>query len=202
MALRSVSAGLSGLGGVTSLCARSRGEPSSARCEQRLSDGSPLARANPCAPAPECGVTHFCLRTHTQRSEPCRDGGVGWGGWGPIWRAQGVCGPHPPQHATSARHGSPPHTSAQKRQRTMHKPARHYPSKPRSPGDSRKTRLVKMRMPGHSRFSPCSLMKARAAIVASFTALWAARSGSSRSFIRVPRRRSMWASGFCLNFRS
>ena len=40
---------------MTSLCARSRGEPSSAHCEQRVSDGSPLARANPCAPAPECG---------------------------------------------------------------------------------------------------------------------------------------------------
>ncbi len=43
------------LGGVTALCARSRGEPSSAHCEQRLSDGSPLARANPCVPAPEGG---------------------------------------------------------------------------------------------------------------------------------------------------
>jgi hypothetical protein len=42
-----------GLGWVTALCARARGEPSSAHCEQRLSDGSPLARANPCAPAPE-----------------------------------------------------------------------------------------------------------------------------------------------------
>ena len=106
------SLGLPSWGGVTSLYARTRGEPSSARCEQRLSDGSPLARAIPCAPAPEVGVTRqkkqswqhagktmqprskknwrFCLRSHTQRSEPCRDGGVGWGGWGPIWRAQGV----------------------------------------------------------------------------------------------------------------
>ena len=49
--------GCPGWGGVTSLCARSRGEPSSAHCEQRLSDGSPLARAIPCAPAPECGDT-------------------------------------------------------------------------------------------------------------------------------------------------
>ena len=46
---------LSGWGGVTSLCARSRGEPSSAHCEQRLSDGSPLARSISCTPAPECG---------------------------------------------------------------------------------------------------------------------------------------------------
>ena len=46
-----------GLGGAASLCARSRGEPSSAHCEQRLSDGSPLARAIPCVPAPECGDT-------------------------------------------------------------------------------------------------------------------------------------------------
>ena len=36
------------------------------------------------------GNPHFCLDSYTQRSEPCRDGGVGWGGWGPIWRAQGV----------------------------------------------------------------------------------------------------------------
>ena len=49
--------GLPSWGGVTSLCARTRGEPSSAHCEQRLSDGSPLARAIPCAPAPEYGVT-------------------------------------------------------------------------------------------------------------------------------------------------
>ena len=97
-----------------SLCARSRGEPSSAHCEQRLSE-----RLTPCPCDPVCACTgmrghaekgkgwlakrlakrcsrgakatpHFCLRTHTQRSEPCRDGGVGWGGWGPIWRAQGV----------------------------------------------------------------------------------------------------------------
>jgi hypothetical protein len=31
---------------VTALCALTRGKPSSAHCEQRLSDGSPLARAN------------------------------------------------------------------------------------------------------------------------------------------------------------
>ena len=37
---------LSGWGGVAVLCARTRGKPSSARCEQRLSDGSPLVRAN------------------------------------------------------------------------------------------------------------------------------------------------------------
>ena len=99
--------------GTASLCARSRGEPSSAHCEQRLSE-----RLTPCPCDPVCACTgmrghatkgkklantqatrcsqraknnpHFCLRPHTQRSEPCRDGGVGWGGWGPIWRAQGV----------------------------------------------------------------------------------------------------------------
>jgi hypothetical protein len=41
-----------GLGWVTALCAPPRGEPSSAHCKQRLSDGSPLGRANLCAPAP------------------------------------------------------------------------------------------------------------------------------------------------------
>ena len=77
-----------GWGGVTSLCARSRGEPSSARCEQRLSDGSPLARAIPCAPAPECGETRkrerqpgFFVCTST-RSAACRTGMAGWAGEG------------------------------------------------------------------------------------------------------------------------
>ncbi len=102
--------GLPGWGGVASLCARARGEPSSAHCEQRLSE-----RLTPCPCEPVCACTGIrgharkgnswqndaaeaqktpwtssLLRTHTQRSEPCRDGGVGWGGWGPIWRAQGV----------------------------------------------------------------------------------------------------------------
>ena len=94
--------------GTASLCARSRGEPSSAHCKQRLSE-----RLTPCPCEPVCACTGMrghtekgtsgptmqrrakapcicCLRTHTQRSVPCRDGGVGWGGWGPIWRAQGV----------------------------------------------------------------------------------------------------------------
>jgi len=87
-----------GWGSVTLLCARSRGKPSSAHCEQRLSE---RLTPRPCEPVCACtgmrghagkekGNPHFCLRPHTQRSVPCRDGGVGWGGWGPIWRAQGV----------------------------------------------------------------------------------------------------------------
>ena len=95
-----------GWGSVTLLCARSRGEPSSAHCEQRLSERLTPCPCDPvCAcvlngfftrcrmPTPEDGekaIGILCLRTQTQRSEPCRDGGVGWGGWGPIWRAQGV----------------------------------------------------------------------------------------------------------------
>ena len=90
--------GLPGWSGVASLCARSRGEPSSAHCEQRLSDGSPLARANPCTPAPECGVTREkgqrwqtmqrrakapCISARAPtRSAASRDGMAGWAGEG------------------------------------------------------------------------------------------------------------------------
>ena len=35
-------------------------------------------------------VSLAALYDKVNRSEPCRDGGVGWGGWGPIWRAHGV----------------------------------------------------------------------------------------------------------------
>ena len=44
------------------------------------------------------GWRYCALRPHTQRSEPCRDGGVGWGGWGP-----------------TARRGSPPQEPGKKR---------------------------------------------------------------------------------------
>ena len=75
----------------------------------------------PCAPAPEYGdrrekngryrgrcsrgqnrQTRPRLRTHTQRSEPCRDGGVGWEGGADLASA-GSMRPRPPQHVTSAR---------------------------------------------------------------------------------------------------
>jgi len=78
--------GLPGWGGAAALCARTRGEPSSARCEQRLSDGSPLARAIPCAPAPEYGVKRkrerqpAFLPAHphaAQRAVPGWRGGLG-----------------------------------------------------------------------------------------------------------------------------
>ena len=88
LGLRSVCRVCPGWGGVASLCARSRGEPSSAHCEQRLSE-----RLTPCPCDPVCACTgmrghagkgkkrtndatkskstlHFCPRTHTQRSEP------------------------------------------------------------------------------------------------------------------------------------
>ena len=43
------------LGGVVALCAQTRGEPPSARCEQRLSGGSPLVWAGLGTPGAECG---------------------------------------------------------------------------------------------------------------------------------------------------
>ena len=58
-------ASLHGWSSAASLCARTRGEPSSARCEQRLSDGSPLARAIPCAPA--VSIHDFCTRCRRKR---------------------------------------------------------------------------------------------------------------------------------------
>jgi hypothetical protein len=59
------------LGGVIALCARARGEPSSARCEQRLSDGSPLARANPCASALESRKRRTNLGTAGAKLRKC-----------------------------------------------------------------------------------------------------------------------------------
>ena len=71
------SAGFSG--GVTSLCARSRGEPSSAHCEQRLSE-----RLTPCPCDPVCACTgmrgHAFLPAHphaAQRAVPGWRGGLG-----------------------------------------------------------------------------------------------------------------------------
>ena len=49
-------------GGVTSLCARSRGEPSSAHCEQRLSE-----RLTPCPCDPVCACTG--MRGHVEKGK-------------------------------------------------------------------------------------------------------------------------------------
>ena len=68
-----------GWGGVTSLRARSRGEPSSAHCEQRLSE-----RLTPCPCDPVCACTgmrgHAFLSAHphaAQRAVPGWRGGLG-----------------------------------------------------------------------------------------------------------------------------
>ncbi len=87
------SAGLTGLGDVTSLCARSRGEPSSAHCEQRLSE-----RLTPCPCDPVCACTgmrdhagrRHCSRKSATRISVCdptrsaasRAGMAGWAGEG------------------------------------------------------------------------------------------------------------------------
>ena len=70
---------LHGLGGVAALCARTRGEPSSARCKQRLSE-----RLTPCPRDPVCACTgmrgHAFLPAHphaAQRAVPGWRGGLG-----------------------------------------------------------------------------------------------------------------------------
>jgi len=66
--------------GAAALAAPTRGEPPSARCEQRLSGGSPLADANPGTPAgksePASGAGA------STRSAASRDGMAGWAGEG------------------------------------------------------------------------------------------------------------------------
>ena len=113
-----------GWGGVTSLCARSRGEPSSARCEQRLSDGSPLARAIPCAPAPECGETRkrerqpgFFVCTST-RSAACRTGMAGWAGEGGGRFGERRWKEAHSLHSTPRQHGAARHYKSQARNAT------------------------------------------------------------------------------------
>ena len=54
--------GLPGWSGVASLCARSRGEPSSAHCEQRLSE-----RLTPCPCDPVCACTG--MRGHAEKGK-------------------------------------------------------------------------------------------------------------------------------------
>ena len=102
------SAGLTGLGDVTSLCARSRGEPSSAHCEQRLSE-----RLTPCPCDPVCACTGIrrqktpaFLSAHphaAQRAVP------GWrGGLGSVGADLASAGsmrppPSPARHVSTAR---------------------------------------------------------------------------------------------------
>ena len=56
-----------GLSGVASLCARSRGEPSSAHCEQRLSE-----RLTPCPCDPVCACTR--MRGHATKGKKLAKG--------------------------------------------------------------------------------------------------------------------------------
>jgi len=137
-------------GDVSSLCARSRGKPSSARCEQRLSDGSPLARAIPCAPAPECGVTrekansrqpagketgktmqprskgqpasNVCAPT---RSAASRAGMAGWAGEGGGRFGERREYEAPTLPSTHRQHGSARHHTRQPNNRTAYPQRRH-----------------------------------------------------------------------------
>ncbi len=169
---------LHGWSGVTSLCARSRDEPSSAHCEQRLSE-----RLTPCPCDPVCACTgirgHAGKRKATRisvcaptRSAANRVGMAGWAGegggrFGERREYEAPTLPSPPRQHGMARHhkrqprnSSPPHTPSNKQHGTLpHKPAqqrqhvatRHHTRQPKhtptpSPDDSRKTRLVKMRI--------------------------------------------------------
>ena len=100
------------------------------------------------------GDLHLLSATHTQRSEPCRDGGVGWEGGADLASA-GECNlPHLP--STPAQHGSWPtrQQKAARHRKTSQKTARHHTRRARnsSPNDSRKTLLsVKKRMADNPR---------------------------------------------------
>ena len=175
-------------GGAASHCARTRGEPSSAHCEQRLSE-----RLTPCPCEPVCACTG--MRGHAEKAvkgnpesrqkagktmqprsqSPCISaraptrsaaGRAGMAGW--AWEGGGRFGERreyeaptlpstPRQHGTARhqtrqpRNGSPPQQSGKKRhppKHTSRETPHHHPSKPINPGDSRKTRLVKMRIAG------------------------------------------------------
>ncbi len=139
--------GLSGWADVASRCARSRGEPSSAHCEQRLSDGSPLARSIPCAPAPECGdtwekrsrqndpaVEKKTIRISASdqtRSAACRVGMAGWAGegggrFGERREYEAPTLPSTPRQLGAARH----HTSQPRNGAVRHTPP-HLPTQKR-----------------------------------------------------------------------
>ena len=127
--------GLPGWGGAAALCARSRGEPSSAHCEQRLSDGSPLARANPCAPAPEYGekVTRISVSDPT-RSAASRDGMAGWAGEGGGRFGERREYEAPTLPSTPRQHGMARHQTRQPRNNTLcqHGTARHHTNQSRN----------------------------------------------------------------------
>jgi hypothetical protein len=150
------------------LCAQPRGEPYSARCKQRLSDGSPLARANLGVPAPESrqqradqgkadAKPRQCnpvsrLRTHTLCSAACRDGMAEWAGegggrFGERSEDEAPTLPRLSHPAPAARRGTPTHTSAEKRQSGHHKTPSRSPNVPHPRPPKRQpqnTCLVKM----------------------------------------------------------
>ena len=171
--------GLPGWVDAASLCARTRGEPSSAHCEQRLSE---RLTPRPCDPV--CACTG--MRGHAGKGKSWSKAGKtmlprsqrspaflsptphaaqravpGWrGGLGRVGADLASAGsmrppPSPARHVSTARLATTParpeaarHHQSQSRNNTpcQHSTAHHHPNKPISPDDSRKTRLVKMRM--------------------------------------------------------
>ena len=145
---------------VTALCARSRGEPSSAHCEQRLSE-----RLTPCPCEPVCACTGMRgqkttrisarapTRSAASRAGMARWAGEGGGRFGERREYEAPTLPSTPrQHGSArlntsqARNATPPHKPG-KKQHAM--PTRHDsppPKQAHNPGDSRKTHPVKMRM--------------------------------------------------------
>ena len=93
-----------GRGDIASLCARSRGEPSSARCEQRLSE-----RLTPCPCDPVCACTgmrvHAFLSPHPHAAQRAV---TGWrGGLGRVGADLASAGsmrppPSPARHVSTA----------------------------------------------------------------------------------------------------
>ncbi len=113
-----LASGLSGLGGATSLCARTRGEPSSAHCEQRLSE-----RLTPCPGDPVCACTGMRGQKTTRisvsdhiRSAASRAVMAGWAGEGGGRFGERREYEAPTLPSTPRQHGMarPPHMSAEK----------------------------------------------------------------------------------------
>ena len=118
-------------GGATSLCARSRGEPSSAHCEQRLSERlTPCPRSRVRLHRNTRGATLISASAPT-RSAASRAGMAGWaGGGGADLASAGVGGPTLPSFyvstarlATTSRHKRHAHQSQSEKQHAM--PAKH-----------------------------------------------------------------------------
>ena len=148
------SAGFSG--GVAVLCARSRGEPSSAHCEQRLSE-----RLTPCPCDPVCACTgirgYAFLFPHPHAAQRAV---TGWrGGLGRVGADLASAGsmrppPSPERHVSTVRLATKHASRETARHHTSQARNATPPHKPAQSMQPQNTCLLKMGIPGISRFHP------------------------------------------------